>query len=120
MTIPDKRQRLKEILRRLSLAPPASDGASALRLLGSIIGRVEDELTTFPDAPDGWADDGRLYPPQDDNLRSVAGRNDLVRYRNRGHNTYIRTNGAIEIRTLDGEIVFQKAGGDGKGVELAQ
>jgi hypothetical protein len=50
--------------------------------------------------------------------RVVSGRDDLVRYRSRGHNTYIRDNGAIEVRELAGNILFQKSGADGALVEL--
>ena len=59
-----------------------------------------------------------MYPPEDDSARVVEGRSDLVRYRHRGHNTFIRENGAIEIRDLAGAVLFAKAGADGRGVEL--
>jgi hypothetical protein len=59
-----------------------------------------------------------MYPPEEDSAREVPGRDDLVRYRSRAHNTYIRDNGAVEIRHIDGTVVFSKAGANGKGVEL--
>jgi hypothetical protein len=59
-----------------------------------------------------------MYPPSEDSAREVSGRDDLVRYRSRAHHTYIRDNGAIEIRDISGTVVFSKAGADGEGVEL--
>jgi len=59
-----------------------------------------------------------MYPPQEDSARDVPGRSDLVRYRSRGHNTFVRGNGAIEIRDLTGAVTFSKSGSDGLSVEL--
>jgi hypothetical protein len=82
------------------------------------LNEVEDELTDIPYAPENWQTDGRMYPPREDSAREVPGIDDLIRYRNRGHNTYIRDDGAIEIRDMNGTVVFAKAGADGEGVEL--
>lgn len=42
---------------------------------------------------------------------------DVKRYRNKGHNTFVRANGAIRIETIpDGHVVLDKQGSDGKRV----
>lgn len=113
-----KDERFAEFLMRLSAAPSASTAQDALSLLSDSLNQVEDELTDIPYAPESWQTDGRMYPPQADFARDVSGREDLVRYRSKVHNTYIRNNGAIEIHDTNGTAVFSKAGTDGKGVEL--
>lgn len=78
---------------------------------------VEDELTAIPYNPEKWREDGRLYPPQPDSQRPVTGREDVIRLRSKGHSTFIRDNGAIEVVSLDtGETVFRAPGVDGKEV----
>lgn len=116
-----KEERFAEFLRRLTISPPASTAEDALELLSRTLCEVEDELTEIPYQPERWQTDGRMYPPQEDQAREVVGREDLVRYRSRGHSTYIRSNGAIEIRDhLTGQVVFNKHGVDGAGVELEE
>ena len=67
--------------------------------------------------PERWQTDGRLYPPLPDSRRPVPGYPDVTRWRSKGHNTYIRENGAMEIVTVrEGEIVFRAPGRDGRGV----
>lgn len=55
-----------------------------------------------------------MYPPEDDSSRDVPGKPRIKRFRSKGHNTYIGFNGAIEIRTIANEIVFEKPGLDGR------
>ena len=38
-------------------------------------------------------------------------------FRSVGHRIYIRGNGALLIRSLDGAVAFAKVGADGRGVE---
>src|SRR5690606_6750703 len=111
-------ERFQEFLKRLSAAPPAGSGSDALTLLREMLNAVEDQLSGIAYQPEQWQNDGRIYPPQEDNARDVPGRDDLVRYRSRGHSTWIRNNGAIEIRDHTGTVVFSKLGADGRGTDL--
>lgn len=96
---------------------PAASGEEALTVLSATLNEVEDDLAGIPYNPESWQVDGRLYPPLPDSRRSVPGRPDVTRWRSKGHNTYIRENGAIEIVTLPkGESVFHAPGRDGRGV----
>ena len=88
-----------------------------MTLLVQTLNEVEDELSGIPYNPESWATDGRLYPPFPDSRRPVPGHPDVVRWRSKGHNTFIRTNGAIEIvQLVDGTVVFRAFGRNGKGV----
>jgi hypothetical protein len=113
-----KDERFALFLQRLVAATPASTAREAFELLSETLNEVEDELTDIPYQPGSFEMDGRMYPPQQDSVREAPGRSDVVRYRSRGHNTYIRDNGAIEIRDLAGNLVFSKAASNGLGVEL--
>lgn len=95
-----KSERFEEFLKRLQDAPAASSHDEAFTLLNETLNKVEDELSGVPFQPDSWQTDGRMYPPGRDHVRSVDNRADLIRYRNRGHNTFIRDNGAIEIQDV--------------------
>jgi len=114
----NKRERLTEIYRRLAVAAPAASGTDALDLIALTMNQVEDQLSGVPFNPENWRNDGRLYPPQPDSRRMVPGRPDVTRFRSRGHDTFIRSNGSFEIRTLEGDVEFFKPGADGQGVEL--
>jgi len=111
-----REQRLREFIRRLRDAPAASSFEEARRLLEKTLNDVEDEMSGVPFDPARWESDGRMYPPQDDSERSVPGRPAVRRYRSRRHNTFIGTNGALEIRTIDDEILLSKAGVDGRSI----
>ena len=85
--------------------------------LVSILDAVEDDLTGIANNPESWKTDGRLYPPQPDNRFPVSGHPGVTRLRTRGHNIFIATNGAIEIREVRTDtVVFTKPGSDGKEV----
>ncbi len=113
-----KEERLAKVWEKLAAVQASHSQHEAFQLLSATFREVEDELTDIPYAPENWQTDGRMYPPQEDSARDVPERDDLVRYRSRGHNTYIRKNGAIEICDLAGVVVFSKPGVDGFGVEL--
>jgi hypothetical protein len=113
MTI-GREQRLREFLRRLRAAPAAGSFDEARQLVERTLNAVEDEMSGVPYDMDKWKTDGRMYPPQDDSERVVTGRPFVRRYRSRRHNTFIATNGALEIRTVDDEILLTKPGADGR------
>jgi hypothetical protein len=111
-----KAQRLAEFISRLTAAPAASDFDSAYALVCDTMNAVEDDMTDIPNIPANWMTDGRRYPPQRNNLRAVSGRADVKRFRSVAHNTLIGDNGAIEIRTISGAVIFAKPGADGRNI----
>ena len=113
---PSKAERFAEFLRRLEAAPLASSFDEAYRQVCDILDSVEDELTTAPFDPPSWNTDGRLYPPQVDNMRDLPGRGDVKQFRNRRHITLIGDNGAVEIRVAQGRSIFAKPGADGRSI----
>ncbi len=113
-----KPERFQEFLDRLRKSSPASSHDEAFSLLSDTLNQVEDEFTNIPFQPEHWQTDGRMYPPEEDNARDVEGRSDVIRYRHKAHNTFIRDNGAIKIQDVDGKVLFEKLGSDGRGVEL--
>jgi hypothetical protein len=116
--IPSKAERLAEFLRRLEAAPAATDLDSARHLIEETLNAVENEMTDIPFDPAAWETDGRMYPAQDDQVRSVAGRPDLRRLVSRGHDTFLRDNGAISIRERrTKQVLLRKRGADGRGVD---
>ena len=116
-------QRVAEFLKRLNATPPATSHDEAFKLVANTLNRVEDEFSGVAFDPGKHLDDGRLYPPQEDSRRDVPGRGDVIRYRSRGHNTWIGSNGAIHIEKIGKSrepsvCCLDKPGADGKTVEL--
>ena len=111
-------ERLQEFLNRLEQAPAADSAEAAFQQIESILNAVEDEMTEIPFDPDSWMTDGRMYAPRRDNERDVPNQTNVKRYRSRSHNTFIGTNGSIEIQEIGGgrrtKVVFSKPGADGK------
>ncbi len=104
-----KAERLAEVLQRLSQATPPTSAEGARATLELVLAQVEDEFCEHPE--------DRMGPPLDDNKRSVSGWPDVARYRNKGHNTFIRANGAIRIEELpDNTVVLDLPGSNGKKV----
>ncbi len=113
----DKRERLAVFIERLEAGPPANSAEEAMTLLSSTLNRTEDELTGIPYKPHNWMHDGRMYPPQADSARDVPNKPQLTRYRSRAHNTFIGSNGSIQIVALPGgEVLIDKPGADGRKV----
>jgi hypothetical protein len=86
-----------------------------------MLNSVEDEFSGVPFNPRQWATDGRMYPVQEDNIHRLQNRPDVRLLRSRRHLTYIRENGAFEIRGRNAalgieEIEIAKPGTDGRGV----
>jgi len=101
-------------LERLATAKPASSAGRALALLAKNLNAVEDEHSGVQSNPKLWQADGRMYPPQEDNRRAVPGRRSLRRYRSAEHNTFIGLNGSIRIQDLDGKVMLDKPGRNGR------
>lgn len=117
MPVPAKKDRLAEFLRRLDSAARTTSFDEAYEQLCVLLNAVEDEMTGIPHNPDRWQTDGRMYPPQLDNLRAVPGLPLVSRLRSLRHNTFIGANGSVEIRELPGDtILLSKPGRDGRGV----
>ena len=109
--------RFAEFLRRLEAAESVDSFEEAYCLLAATLNEVENELTSIPYDPANWQTDGRMYPPQMDNLRDVEGCPLVKRLRSRAHNTFIGENGSIEIQSVSSrEVIFSKRGRDDRGV----
>lgn len=111
-----KLERIQEFIKRLNNFQPCSSGEEAFELLAKVLNEVEDELSNIPYSPHLWMTDGRMYSPQEDGRRTTDSP-EVIRYRNKGHNTFIGGNGSIKIVELRGKIIFDKAGLDGRKVD---
>jgi hypothetical protein len=101
-------------LKQLKAATPATSADEALALLAKILNQVEYEHSGVEYNADAWQDDGRMYPPKEDNRREVSDRPSLRRYRSAKHNTFIGLNGSIRIQDLEGKGMLDKPGHDGR------
>ncbi len=109
-----KKERLAIFLKRLTENAETSSADEALAALTDILNAVENEFSGVPANPDGWLDDGRMYPPTELNRRAASGQPSLRRYRSARHNTFVGVNGSIRIEEIDGKILLNKAGSDGR------
>lgn len=101
-------------LRRLKRAPRVDSADEAFDLLGATLNAVEDEFSDVHYRPESWRTDGRLYPPQEDSRVKFPERPSLRKYRNKGHYNIIGLNGSIRIEALEGKILLDKPGQDGR------
>jgi hypothetical protein len=129
-----KTERRKEVFRRLAQLPPCASYDEMREQLAATLNRVEDEMTPFPfdphhlDSSQARRPSARMYPVQDDNVNDVDGHPEVKRLMSVGEQTFIRTNGAIEVRSKrmpDGSLartdtggtrLFRRAGADGRHV----
>lgn len=111
-------ERFGEFVRQLDAAPACGTLADAFALLADTLNAVEDALSGIPFDPTNPHHDGRMYPPQADAYRPVAGRSDIHRYRNRQHNSYFSDDGAILIVDIRGNIVLDKSDLNGRSITL--
>jgi hypothetical protein len=109
-----KKQRIRIFIERLEAAPKATSAEEALVLLGNVLNGVEDESSGVPFNPSLWESDGRMYPPQEGSRRQIQGTAFLWQYRSVGHQTFIGENGSIRIETLNGKMLLDKPGADGR------
>jgi hypothetical protein len=109
-----KVERMQIFLKRLAAEKPARSADQALALLAENLNAVEEEHSGIPYNPKLWQADGRMYPPQEDNRRIVPDRPSLRRYRSAEHNTFIGLNGSIRIQDLDGKVMLDKPGHNGR------
>lgn len=117
MFLMNKKDRFEVFVRRLKQRSPANSSEEAFNLIADILNQVENELTDIPYSPTRWMTDGRMYPPQADSKRSTTN-SQVSRYRSKGHNTYIASNGAIMIESLgkNKTVFVDKPGKDNKKV----
>lgn len=118
-----KPRRLRKFLDRLGQLPAAASHHEALTQLRNVLDAVEDEHSGVPHDASNWQSDGRMYAPEADNRRRVPGYPQVSRYRSRAHNTFLGSNGAIEIRCAspgvrpeNGDVLLSKPGADGRSV----
>lgn len=107
-----KKERLKIFLERLDSAKAVGSADEALLLLRKTLNGVEDEFSGVIYDPELWKSDGRMYAPNEDNRRKADG--PFRRYRSRMHNTLVGENGSLKIIALDGSVLLDKAGDDGR------
>jgi hypothetical protein len=100
MSIRTPSERIALFFERLNAQPAAATHDEALRVVAETLNAVEDQFSGAAYDPEKHLSDGRMYPPQEDSRRQVEGRNDVARYRSRGHNTWIANNGAIRIEKI--------------------
>src|SRR5437016_3949653 len=113
-----KRERLALFASGMERKPNAKTFDEAVAMEAAVLNAVEDEFSGIPFSPDFWLNDGRLYPPQPDSIRDVAGCPDVKRFRSKEHNTFVAVNGAIKIvGTRGGEVLLDKPGADGRKVD---
>jgi hypothetical protein len=112
-----RRERVTEMLLRLSKAAPFSNGAEARVALERILRDVENEHSGVPEDPNAHlakTSDGRMYPPHD-RFAFPSGSPHVSAFGQTGHRTFIGDNGAVRIeRRADGGPIIDIPGTDGK------
>jgi hypothetical protein len=108
-------QRLTEYFNRLRQQPASHSAEEALIRLSQTLTEVEDELSGIPrqePPPPPNRPDGRMYPPQADNIRRLP--DGSITARTAGHRIEIGADGSITIRNIrTGDIDFHQPGAGG-------
>jgi hypothetical protein len=108
-------QRLGEYFDRLGKQPASRTADEALGRVGRTLEEVEDALSGIPKKtppPPPKMPDGRMYPPQADNI--VRNTDGSISARTAGHRIEIGADGSITIRNIKtGEIDFHQPGAGG-------
>lgn len=116
MVLP-RAERFGLFVARLSAGAANANREAAKRFIDDTLNAVEDEHSGVPYNPATWRTDGRFYPVQDDNAEALESHPDVFVYTSRKHETFIRENGAFEIREhKTGLVVVALPGADGRGV----
>jgi hypothetical protein len=106
-------QRLGEYFDRLGKQPASRTAEEALGRVGRTLDEVEDALSGIPKKtppPPPKMPDGRMYPPQADNI--IRNPDGSISARTAGHRIEIGADGSITIRNIKtGEIDFHQPGG---------
>jgi hypothetical protein len=114
-----KAERINEFIKRLAVANFCNSEEEAFDLIASLLNAAEDEMSGKPFNPSKWDSDGRIYPPQTDNRRTVSEMSGVARYRSKNHNIWIGSNGAISIEEIKGQCLIEKPGLDGQKIDLS-
>lgn len=108
-------QRLTEYFNRLRQQPASRTAEETLVRLSQTLMEVEDELSGIPrqePPPPPNRPDGRMYPPQADNIRRLP--DGSITARTAGHRIEIGADGSITIRNVrTGDIDFHQPGAGG-------
>ena len=114
----DAAARLVEFFRRLAAAPACDTADEAFGQIARLLVEVKNELSELPADPAAPLNDGRMYPPQEDNRLDLGGRQDVRAYRTRGHRIYLSESGAMLIVRRDGTWAFRKPDRTGADLRL--
>ena len=113
-----KIERLAIFKGRLLAAAPAGNLKDARSLLETVLNAVEDEFSGVPYNLAAWHDDGRMYPPLDDNRKIMSTAPRVERFKSAGHLIFLGGNGALTIvLRSDGTVFLDKAGSDGRTID---
>ena len=114
----NKGERLVVFLTRLRRSHPFANGVEARAAVERIMREVEDELSGIPEnlhAADAQVTDGRMYPPHD--AFEIKSDSPSVRtFKQTRHRTSFGENGAICITGVNGKLVLDLRGADGRNI----
>lgn len=92
--------------------PHGTSCSETKQIADTALNTIEDEFSGIPYAPpQGFNDDGRIYPAQEDRRRKSPVETVAI-YRHKRHESFYGANGAISICTLGKEVCVDRAGSD--------